>query len=176
MFSVQVTQQERGAVFTLRGELDFDSMVQLYEAGDEELARGPGAGPVVADCARLTFCDSSGIGGLLRLFQQLAAQERALRLAAVPPSVARQFSVTGLDQVFPVYADADQALAASQGRHGRTAHGTDATARTADGRTADGRTVDARTADGRTVEARTVQARTVQARTVQARTAEGRNA
>ncbi|MBM9623799.1 STAS domain-containing protein [Streptomyces zhihengii] len=133
MFSVQVTQQARGAVFALRGELDFDSMVQLYEAGDEELARGPEAGPVVADCERLTFCDSSGIGGLLRLFQQLAAQRRALRLAALPPSVARQFSVTGLDQVFPVYTDADQALAAGTGRHGTAST---ATAQPTDGRNA----------------------------------------
>ncbi|MFE5112547.1 STAS domain-containing protein [Streptomyces sp. NPDC056663] len=110
MFSVQVRQEARGVVFALRGELDFDSVVQLQEAGEAELARGRGAGSVVADCARLTFCDSSGISALLRLFQQLAAQERVLRLAALPDSVARLFSITGLNQLFSVYADADKAL------------------------------------------------------------------
>ncbi|MFD3557573.1 STAS domain-containing protein [Streptomyces goshikiensis] len=125
MFSVQVTQEARGAVFALRGELDFDSMVQLHEAGEEELARGRGAGTVVGDCTRLTFCDSSGIGALLRLFHQLAAQGRVLRLAALPPSVARLFSVTGLDQVFSVYADADQALAAGTSGHDRVTADTD---------------------------------------------------
>ncbi|MER6488966.1 STAS domain-containing protein [Streptomyces virginiae] len=129
MFSVQVMQQARGVVFALRGELDFDSVVQLHEAGDEEVARGPGAGAVVVDCAGLTFCDSSGIGALLLLFHQLAAKERVLRLAAVPPSVARLFSVTGLDQVFSVYTDAEQALAADGSGHDRVAAGTDGTAR-----------------------------------------------
>ncbi|WP_420078655.1 STAS domain-containing protein [Streptomyces sp. JL4002] len=125
MFSVQVMQQARGAVIALRGELDFDSVVQLHEAGDEEAARGPGAGVVVVDCAGLTFCDSSGIGALLRLYHQLAGKERVLRLAAVPSSVARLFSVTGLDQIFSVYTDADQALATDGSGHDRVAAGTD---------------------------------------------------
>ncbi|WP_179199864.1 STAS domain-containing protein [Streptomyces sp. NRRL B-24572] len=60
MFPVDVSQEERGTVLVLRGELDFDSAVQLDEAG----LRGPGAGAapgsVVVDLAALTFCDSSG--------------------------------------------------------------------------------------------------------------------
>ncbi|MFF3019404.1 STAS domain-containing protein [Streptomyces sp. NPDC057939] len=128
MFAVQVTRQARGAVFALRGELDFDSVVQLHEAGDDEVARGAGEGPVVVDCAGLAFCDSSGIGALLRLFHQLAAQDRALRLAAVPTSVARLFSITGLDRVFSVYTDAEQALAAGTGGHDRMAADTNGTA------------------------------------------------
>ncbi|MEU5217052.1 STAS domain-containing protein [Streptomyces sp. NPDC020807] len=112
MFSVDVRQEERGTVLVLRGELDFDSAVQL----DEERLRDPGAGgvpgPVVVDLAALTFCDSSGISALLRLYQQLSAQGRPLRLAAVPTTVGRLFALTGLDQVFTVHADVRAALAA----------------------------------------------------------------
>ncbi|MGW3313664.1 STAS domain-containing protein [Streptomyces sp. NPDC001073] len=125
VFAVRVTQEERGTVFALCGELDFDSMVQLDEAGERELAKGPGAGPVVADCTRLTFCDSSGISAFLRLFQQLAAQDRVLRLAAVPASVARVFSVTGLDRVFIVHADAVEALEGGGRGRGIVTPGTD---------------------------------------------------
>ncbi|MFD4260798.1 STAS domain-containing protein [Streptomyces sp. NPDC058534] len=103
-------------VFALRGELDFDSVVQLHEATGRELSRTEGL-PVVADCARLVFCDSSGIGGLLRLFQRLSAQDRVLRLAAVPASVARLFALTGLDQLFSVHADVDEALGAATDTH-----------------------------------------------------------
>ncbi|MGW8485580.1 STAS domain-containing protein [Streptomyces sp. NPDC055886] len=116
MFSVQVTHRVRGAVLALRGELDFDSMVQLQEAGDRELARGRDAGVVVADCARLTFCDSSGIGALVRIWQGLGAQGRPLRLVNIPGSLARLFSLTGLDQIFPGYADVEQALAVDTGQ------------------------------------------------------------
>ncbi|GHB50901.1 anti-sigma factor antagonist [Streptomyces cirratus] len=115
MFSVVVRQDARGVVFALRGELDFESVVQLHEAGEQELGRGPGVGPVVADCSDLEFCDSSGVGALVRFFQQLSAQGRALRLACVPDSVARLFSLTGLDQVFSVHADVSDALVAGTG-------------------------------------------------------------
>ncbi|WP_282206746.1 STAS domain-containing protein [Kitasatospora fiedleri] len=121
MFSVQVTREERGTVLSLCGELDFDSAVQLHEAAGRELARGRGAGPVVADCARLEFCDSSGIGALVELFQRLTAQERVLRLAAVPDPVARLFAMTGLDRLFALHDGVEQAL-------GADAHGRDAVA------------------------------------------------
>ncbi|MFF4324075.1 STAS domain-containing protein [Streptomyces sp. NPDC001568] len=105
MFTVEVRHDAAAVVFTLRGDLDFDSVVQLREAGDNELgggsAAGPEAGPVVVDCTALTFCDSSGIGELVRLHQQLAAQGRVLRLNRVPDRIARLFSLTGLDQIFP---------------------------------------------------------------------------
>ncbi|MER5966250.1 STAS domain-containing protein [Streptomyces sp. NPDC002057] len=130
MFSVQVTQVERGVVLTLRGELDFESMVQLDEAGEEALAWRQGVGPVVADCAGLAFCDSSGIGALLRLRQQLAAQGRVLRLSGVPARVARLFTVTGLDHVLDVYPDRDQALGAGTDPHDIVAAGSEPAPRT----------------------------------------------
>ncbi|MFG3043324.1 STAS domain-containing protein [Streptomyces sp. NPDC048241] len=117
MFSVDVRQHALGVLFVLFGELDFDSVVQLHEAADEELAASKGTLPVVVDCTALTFCDSSGISALLRLYQRLSAQQRVLRLATVPASVSRLFTLTGLDQLFSVHKDAAEALAAgSDGR------------------------------------------------------------
>ncbi|MFF8835095.1 STAS domain-containing protein [Streptomyces sp. NPDC015130] len=112
MFSVDVGQEERGTVLVLRGELDFDSAVQLDEAARTCPGAGDGAGLVVADLAALTFCDSSGISALLRLYRHLAAQGRTLGLAAVPSTVRRRFALTGLDQIFLVHADVHEALAA----------------------------------------------------------------
>ncbi|MFD6417077.1 STAS domain-containing protein [Streptomyces sp. NPDC060194] len=121
MFAVEVERDARGAVLALRGELDFDSVVQLNEAGAAEVAR-ESSGPVVVDCSALAFCDSSGIGAVLRLYQGLAGRGRELRLASVPPRAARLFSLTGLDQLFTLYEDADAALAAGAGpRVGRSA-------------------------------------------------------
>ncbi|MFF0191289.1 STAS domain-containing protein [Streptomyces sp. NPDC005244] len=110
MFSVQIAQGAVGVVWVLRGELDFHSVVHLHEASERELAPGRKAAPVVIDCGALTFCDSTGISAMVRLHQDLAAQERALRLAAVPDALAQLFSVTGLDQLFAVYTDVNAAL------------------------------------------------------------------
>ncbi|MYT68171.1 MULTISPECIES: STAS domain-containing protein [unclassified Streptomyces] len=115
MFSVQVTRRPQGGVLVLRGELDYDSAVQVHEAAEQELALGRAGGPVVIDCDALSFCDSTGISALLRLRQQLGEQDRELRLATVPRSIVRLFAVTGLDQVFAVYADTGHALSAGSG-------------------------------------------------------------
>lgn len=118
VFSVDVRQHARGVLFVLCGELDFDSVVQLQEAADGELSGSTGTLPVVVDCAALTFCDSSGISALLRLYQRLTTEQRPLRLAAVPASVSRLFTLTGLDQLFSVHKDAAEALAAGSGGRG----------------------------------------------------------
>ncbi|MET7746670.1 STAS domain-containing protein [Streptomyces sp. NPDC005385] len=110
MFSVEVAQDPQGVVWVLRGELDLHSVVQLHEAGEIELSPRREACPVVVDCAALTFCDSTGLSALVLLHQELAAQERALRLAAVPDGLAQVFSVTGLDQLFATYTTTGKAL------------------------------------------------------------------
>ncbi|MFJ6700576.1 STAS domain-containing protein [Streptomyces sp. NPDC091272] len=118
VFSVTVGPVEGAAVFQLRGELDVESVVQLNEAAETALAARPAPGLVVVDCTSLTFCDSSGIGGLVRLYQRLSAAGGQLRLAAAPAPVAKVFSLTGLDGVIPVHSSTGQAIAATRGRRG----------------------------------------------------------
>ncbi|MEV6353200.1 STAS domain-containing protein [Streptomyces hydrogenans] len=114
MFSIDVREEGRGTVLVLRGDLDHDSVVQLDEAGRRETAPDRAEGTVVADLAGLTFCDSSGVSALLRLYRRLEAGHRRLVLAAVPRTVQRLFALTGLDQIFTVHADVHEALAAGR--------------------------------------------------------------
>ncbi|MHA6757339.1 STAS domain-containing protein [Streptacidiphilus sp. PAMC 29251] len=112
MFSVETRPAGLAYVLALRGELDFHSAVQLREAAETALA-GPQPPPLmVVDCTAMTFCDSSGIGCLIGIYQQLSARGGALRLAAVPASVARLFALTGLNQVMAVHDTAREALEA----------------------------------------------------------------
>ncbi|MFD4125333.1 STAS domain-containing protein [Streptomyces globisporus] len=113
MFSVQVRPASDAAVLQLRGELDVESVVQLEEAAHTVLTAQPPPHLVVVDCASLSFCDSSGIGGFVRLYQRLAAQEGQLRLAAPPAAVTKVFSLTGLDSVIAVHTSTQAALGAS---------------------------------------------------------------
>ncbi|WP_333774980.1 STAS domain-containing protein [Streptomyces sp. IBSBF 3136] len=111
MFSVQIWSAARTGVLTLRGELDYDSAVQLQEAADQVLADARRS-VLVVDCSALEFCDSSGIGCLVRVYQRLSARGGVLRLAAVPVSVARVFALTGLDTAIPVHATLHEAMGA----------------------------------------------------------------
>ncbi|MEU5666448.1 STAS domain-containing protein [Streptomyces longwoodensis] len=115
MFSVQVGSTVRACVLTLRGALDHDSAVQLDEAADQVFAAGRHR-LLVVDCAELEFCDSTGIGCLVRMYQHLAARGEVLRLAAVPASVARVLSLTGLDQAIAVHATLHDAVRAGGAR------------------------------------------------------------
>ena len=116
VFSVDVRPDGHADVFALRGELDHHSSVQLREAADALLVGPRPAMLLVIDCTALEFCDSSGIGGLISIYQRLSAHGGALRLAAVPDSVARVFRLTGLDQVISVYGTAQDALADGGGQ------------------------------------------------------------
>jgi anti-anti-sigma factor len=111
VFSVQVGSTARACVLTLRGALDHDSAVQMDEAAGQVFAEGR-HGLLVVDCTRLEFCDSSGIGCLVRMYQHLAARGGVLRLAAVPASVARVLALTGLDRAIAVHATLDEAVGA----------------------------------------------------------------
>ncbi|MCX5134413.1 STAS domain-containing protein [Streptomyces sp. NPDC060011] len=124
MFSIEVRSTAPASVLVVRGELDFDSVVQLDEAADRLLDEADGQGAlVVVDCTALDFCDSSGIGCFVRIYQRLAAHGGELRLAAVPATVARAFSLTGLDQAIGVHGTMEAALASGSGGHGPDSKG-----------------------------------------------------
>ncbi|MFI1015865.1 STAS domain-containing protein [Streptomyces sp. NPDC020965] len=82
---------------------------------------GPGRRWLVVDCVSLSFYDSSGINGLVRLYQCLSAQGGRLRVAAAPASVDKVFSLTGLDTVIPLHISTGEALAAAQNERDRAA-------------------------------------------------------
>ncbi|MFF4398395.1 STAS domain-containing protein [Streptomyces sp. NPDC001480] len=60
-------------------DVQCSSAVQLQEAADQVLA-DVSRSVLVVDCAALEFCDSSGIGCLMRLYQPLSARGGVLRL------------------------------------------------------------------------------------------------
>ncbi|MER5882105.1 STAS domain-containing protein [Streptomyces sp. NPDC001910] len=119
MFSVRVRPVAGAVVLQLRGELDVESVVQLDEATKIAVRSMPAL--VVVDGEALSFCDSSGISGFVRLYQLVSAHGGRLRVAAVPASVAKVFSLTGLDTVIPVHITTDEALAAVPDKQEKTA-------------------------------------------------------
>ncbi|TXJ79130.1 anti-sigma factor antagonist [Streptomyces lavendulae] len=121
MFSVDAGPGGRERVLALRGELDYASAAQLQEAADAVLAGPQPPALVVLDCSALEFCDSSGINVLIGMHQRLEARGGVLRLAGVPGSVTRVFTLTGLDQVIGLYGTVADASAPAAGDHGSSA-------------------------------------------------------
>jgi anti-anti-sigma factor len=105
---VEVGQHGRSAVFAPSGELDHHTADLL--SGPLNVAVDAGTSRLVIDCSGLEFCDSTGLNVLLSARLRAEAAGGAVHLAAMQPTVARVFEITGADAVFTVHDTLDQAL------------------------------------------------------------------
>jgi len=71
----------------------------------------PGVKTVIADMTATTFCDSSGIGMLVRAHKQ-AANGTEVRLVAPSPVVLRSLALASIDHLLLIYPSLSMALAA----------------------------------------------------------------
>jgi anti-sigma B factor antagonist len=106
-FTVEIDHIGTTHILTVRGEIDIVSAPEF-----EEKLSTVGS-TVVVDLRSLDFMDSSGLAVLLRR-KQMIDGSFDLRLVMKPGIVERLFSVTGIDQVFPIYSDLEAALDGSR--------------------------------------------------------------
>ncbi|WP_433889787.1 STAS domain-containing protein [Streptomyces sp. CA-111067] len=105
---VEVRQDGRTAVLTPAGELDHHTADLLSEPLGA--AVDAGVKRLVIDCSELEFCDSTGLNVLLGARLRAEAAGGEVLLAAMRPTVARVFEITGAEAVFTIYDALDQAL------------------------------------------------------------------
>ena len=70
-----------------------------------------GAKAVIADMTRTAFCDSAGVTALAAARSKAVAHGAAFSLACSSPQILRILELTGLDQIMPLFATVDEALA-----------------------------------------------------------------
>ncbi|CAL9312369.1 STAS domain-containing protein [Streptomyces olindensis] len=110
---VEVREEGSNAVVTPAGELDHHTADLLREPLDDCLAKG--FKRLVIDCARLEFCDSTGLNVLLGARLKAEAAGGGVALVGMQPVVARVFEITGADAVFSVHDTLQAALADESG-------------------------------------------------------------
>lgn len=96
-------------VLAVVGELDLATIGALKDAVGARLASDSS---VVLDLAGLAFCDSTGLGAFVALHRQAIAAGARFALASPNRRIADLFSLSGIDQVVPVYATPDAATSA----------------------------------------------------------------
>lgn len=107
--SVEQTGTDRGCTLALSGELDGRSIVTLENAL-ERCARG-GASSITLDLRNLSFIDSAGLWTITTARTWCERRGHDFSLLPAAPPVQRIFEVTGLSDVLPFRAAADQASA-----------------------------------------------------------------
>ncbi len=67
---------------------------------------------LIIDLSKVEVIDSSGLGVLIELLKKIRVGEGELRVAGIPTHLETVFELTHLDQVFSIYSNADDAIAA----------------------------------------------------------------
>jgi anti-sigma B factor antagonist len=98
----------RPPVVRVAAEIDVATAPALDTAMQEQVDAGHDV--LVLDLAGVTFLDSSGLGLFVAHHKTLRRRGGSVRLANASSRVLKVLTVTGLDQVFPVYPSVQAAL------------------------------------------------------------------
>ena len=71
---------------------------------------GEGPATLIVDMTATEFCDSAGLGSLVRAFRRADASGTEMRLAVTGPAVRRILEVTGTDQLIGTYPSVPASL------------------------------------------------------------------
>ena len=106
-------------IVTISGEIDLYTAPRLHSELAAVLADGMPT-RVVIDMSGVEFCDSTGMNVLLSCLRRVRERGGELEIASPKPAVRKILQVTGLDSVFTLVDDHDQADAGQPGgrRHG----------------------------------------------------------
>jgi len=92
-----------GARLALHGDLDLDTAPVLLDVVFDRLAdcTRHGMTRLEIDCARLDFCDSSGLAALLLARQRAEQASVRLSLCRQPEHLRHLLALTGISALFP---------------------------------------------------------------------------
>jgi anti-sigma B factor antagonist len=111
----EITRREldaRTGVISVEGDLDLSSAPRLKWMLLD--AFGEGLDQLVLDLSRTSFMDSTALGVLVA-FKRSLDSDSALAVVCAGANVRKIFELSGMDRVFPIFADLTDAVAHAQG-------------------------------------------------------------
>jgi anti-sigma B factor antagonist len=95
-------------VVTLEGEIDVYTAPRLKVVLAEAIEDG--CANVIVNLEKIAFIDSSGLGVLVSALRRARERDGVVRIVCTRDNVLKIFRITGLDKVFPIFADPAEAL------------------------------------------------------------------
>jgi anti-sigma B factor antagonist len=111
--AVAIRCEGAATVVEIAGEIDLATFHTLNERL-EQLIRD-GRRRIVLDMSRVSFIDSTGLGGLIRVRKAILAEGGILELACLQTQAMKVFEITNLTELFSLHDNVAQALAAIVG-------------------------------------------------------------
>ena len=94
-------------IVSIVGEIDLSSAPGAYSTMWR--TSGNGKRSLIINLEDLDFMDSSGLQALLRLREKLRTREQRVLLVGAKPPIEKLFRLTGFDQLFQLFPDANEA-------------------------------------------------------------------
>ncbi|MEU8265584.1 STAS domain-containing protein [Sphaerisporangium sp. NPDC049002] len=108
---IRLRHEEACTIVEISGELDMHAVPLLRAELDGVVgARRPPC--LVLDLTRTTFCDSLGLGLLVRTYNTVREMGGRLALVVVPGMISRLLTITNLDHHFETHPTAEESVAA----------------------------------------------------------------
>lgn len=108
-FHIESRDEGEVRILALDGYLDAHTAPQFEDAIQEEL--NGGRSRLVADCERLTYISSAGLGVFMSFIEELRGVGGDIKLAAIQPKIMQVFEVLGFPALFDILADVPAAVA-----------------------------------------------------------------
>jgi len=110
-FTIEVDRREPAVVVALSGDATIAHAEAMRQSLRPVLDDAPAR--VVLDLADLVFINSLGLGVLLEFRHELGERGGQLHLAGATPPIVEILEKTRLNELFPMYNTADEALGAT---------------------------------------------------------------
>ncbi|WP_158566686.1 STAS domain-containing protein [Actinomadura craniellae] len=104
-YGTTVVVEVSGEIDLRTAELLRRELLELSEAGFSRL---------ILDFGQVRFCDATGLGALVGVHNRIVARDGEIVLCGVRPTQRRLLRITGLDRLFAVYGQGEEAT--GQGR------------------------------------------------------------
>ncbi|MER8188425.1 STAS domain-containing protein [Kitasatospora sp. NPDC094015] len=104
------THPSGATILTITGELDYHTAPRLSRTVEGIALTA--AVPLVLDASGLSFCDSIGVSALISAYQRATTASAPFAVAGVGRDLAQILRITGVDRIFGLFENVDQAVAA----------------------------------------------------------------
>ena len=95
----EATARRDGDTLRVQGDLDFDSVVALWQATESLFAAGP---PARIDLNGVSRANSAGVALLVAWLSRVQSRQQAVMFVNVPPQMRAIIEVADLDAVLPL--------------------------------------------------------------------------
>ncbi|MBS3957321.1 MAG: STAS domain-containing protein [Clostridiales bacterium] len=104
---IRIERHDAGCTITLGGEVDVYTAPRLKDVLVEQLESG--CTDIIVDFDGVGFIDSSGLGVLVGALRRAKENGGSVRLVCSRDNILKIFRITGLDKVFPIFAEPGEA-------------------------------------------------------------------